>query len=350
MTNKSERAVSAMSDDEFDSRFPNEKAAIDWFIDIRYKGNLVCPHCEKTISIYRERKRLKVFHCSYCNNSFSPIKGTIFEKTHIEIRKWFKVIKNFLNDRAGYSACHVVRDVAREVIIKDAVTGAVTKTFKPIAYNSARRMLMQIKTAMANRVMEHIFEGFIEVDETYIGGKPRKPNNKEGKAIKTNIPKNKRDRGTKKIPVIGAKERSTGHVVAQVALPDNEGKHLSANQCTGFIETVSKEDPAEKITVVTDEFKSYNKLNSKEYKDKYIHRTVNHKNDQYSAGNGIHTNGIENFWSVMKNGIRGVYHHISPEYLQKYVDEYSFKQNTRLNTSMFDIVLDQCILPQSKGK
>jgi DNA-directed RNA polymerase subunit RPC12/RpoP len=62
MTNKSERAVSAMSDDEFDERFPDEKAAIDWFIDMRYKGSLVCPHCGTKISIYRERKRLKVFH------------------------------------------------------------------------------------------------------------------------------------------------------------------------------------------------------------------------------------------------------------------------------------------------
>jgi hypothetical protein len=110
MTNKSERAVSAMSDDEFDSRFPDEKAAVDWFINMCNEGNLICPHCEEEISIYRERKRLKVFHCFNCNNSFSPIKGTIFEKTHIGMRKWFKTIKNFLNDRAGYSACHVVRD------------------------------------------------------------------------------------------------------------------------------------------------------------------------------------------------------------------------------------------------
>jgi ribosomal protein L37AE/L43A len=92
MTNKSKPAARAMSDDEFDSRFPYEKAAIDWFIDVRYKDKLVCPHCGTRVSIYRERERLKVFHCSECNNSFSPIKGTIFEKTHIEIRKWFKVI------------------------------------------------------------------------------------------------------------------------------------------------------------------------------------------------------------------------------------------------------------------
>jgi transposase-like protein len=183
-TNKSERSVRAMSEDEFDSRFPDEKAAIDWFIDIRYKGNLVCPHCGTKISIYRERKRLKVFHCSHCNNSFSPIKGTIFEKTHIDIRKWFKAIKNFLNDRAGYSACHVKKDTTRRVIIKDKATGKETIEFKEIAYNSAWRMMHQIRKAMANREIEELFGAVVEVDETYMGGKPRKTNailDKKGK-------------------------------------------------------------------------------------------------------------------------------------------------------------------------
>jgi ribosomal protein L37AE/L43A len=323
--NKSERAVSAMSDDEFDSRFPDEKAAVDWFIYTRYKGNLVCPHCGKTANIYRERKRLKVFHCSICNNLFSPIKGTIFEKTHIKIIKWFRTIKNFLNDRAGYSACHVVRDLK-------------------ITYKSAWRMMQQIRIAMANKEIEHIFDAFIEVDETYIGGKPRKPNNREGKELKTKIPKNKRGRGTKKIPVVGVKERSTGRVVAKVMLPNSKGKTLSGKQLVEVIERACKEKPAEKIIVATDELSSYNKLDSKKYKNKYIHVKVNHKIDQYDAENGIDTNGIENFLSVIKNGIRGVYHHISLKYLQRYVEEYSFKQNTRTNISMFNILLGQCVL------
>jgi hypothetical protein len=74
--------------------------------------------------------------------------------------------------------------------------------------------------------------------------------------------------------------------------------------------------------------------------------TVNHSKGQYYAGNGIHTNGIENFWSVLKNGIRGTYHHISVKPMQKYIDEFSFRQNTRLDTNMFDILLKQCISPQ----
>jgi hypothetical protein len=205
-------------------------------------------------------------------------------------------------------------------------------------------MMQQIRIAMANRETEHIFEAFIEVDETYIGGKPRKPNNKSGKEINKNKPKNKRGRGTKKIAVVGVKERSTSHVVAKVMLPNSEGKVLSGKQLVEVIETACKEKTTEKIVVATDELSSYNKLNSKKYEKKYIHVTVKHKVGQYYAEDGTHTNGIENFWSVMKNGIRGVYHHISLKYLQRYVDEYSFKQNTRTNTNMFDILLKQCVL------
>ncbi len=212
---KFEKALSAMSDDEFDERFPDEKAAIDHFLDIRYKGSLACPHCGAAVSIYRERKRLKVFHCINCDNTFSPFVGTIFEKTHIKIKKWFKAIRNFLNDRAGYSACRLERD------------------FK-VTYKTAFRMLHQIRKAMGNREIEEIFEAIIEVDETYIGGKPRKSNailDKEDNIVKAAKYKNKRGRGTKKIPVVGIKERSTGHVHARVMLPNKEGKNCPGISC-----------------------------------------------------------------------------------------------------------------------
>jgi transposase-like protein len=321
---KRERAKSAMSDDEFDEKFPDEKAAIDYFLDIRYKGNLVCPHCGSTVSIYRERERLKVFHCSACNNSFSPFKDTIFEKTHIAIIKWFKVIRNFLNDRKGYSACHVERDLK-------------------VTYKTAWRMLQEVRTAMANREFEETFEAIVEVDETYVGGKPRKGNailDEKGNIIAIAKPKVKRGRGTKKIPVVGIKERSTTHVYAKVMLPNEEGRKLTGKQLLEVIEEVCKG----KNTVMTDDYKSYKILDKKENGDKYIHLTVNHSKGQYYAGNGVHTNGIENFWSVMKRGIIGIYHHISKKYLQRYVDEFCFRQNTRLDKNMFNILLCQCVL------
>jgi hypothetical protein len=78
--------------------------------------------------------------------------------------------------------------------------------------------------------------------------------------------------------------------------------------------------------------------------------TVNHSKGQYCRQDGVNTNGIENFWSILKRGIIGIYHHISEKYIQRYLDEFSFRQNTRLDTDMFDILLGQCALTGSKDK
>jgi transposase-like protein len=72
MTNKSKKAVSAMTFFQFEQKFPNEKATIDYFLDICYHGTLTCPHCEKTTNIYRYKDRPKFFQCYHCNNTFSP--------------------------------------------------------------------------------------------------------------------------------------------------------------------------------------------------------------------------------------------------------------------------------------
>jgi transposase-like protein len=138
MTNKSEKAVSAMTFREFLEKFPDEKAAIDYFIDIRYQGNLTCPHCGATISIYRYRDRPKFFQCSTCQNTFSPFKGTIFEKTHIDIRWWFYAMKLFLNSRKGISGCQLERELG-------------------VAYSTAWRMLQQIRIAMDNEEIKLFF-------------------------------------------------------------------------------------------------------------------------------------------------------------------------------------------------
>jgi transposase-like protein len=324
MTNKSERAVSAMTLFEFLKKFPDEKAAIDYFLDIRYKGNLVCPHCGAAVSIYRYRDRPKFFQCSTCNNTFSPFKDTIFEKTHIDIRRWFFAIKLFLNSRKGISGCQLVRELG-------------------VAYTTAWRMLQQIRIAMENEEAEKQFEGIVEMDETYVGGKPRKGNSildKDGNVIGKTKPDAKRGRGTKKPAVAGIKERSTGKVVAKY-MPYNENeKRLTGPQLLGVIKEVCTEG----TTIMTDQYSGYKILDKKRQQKKYGHETVNHKKGQYYAGNGIHTNGIENFWSVFKRGIIGIYHHVSEKYLQRYVDEFCFRQNTRLNRNMFNVLLKQCIL------
>ncbi len=129
-------------------------------------------------------------------------------------------------------------------------------------------------------------------------------------------------------------------------LPNEEGQKLTGKQLLAVIENAVKttKTAKEKTTVMTDDLSAYNILDKKRQKKKYIHLTVNHSKGQYYAGNGIHTNGIENFWSVFKRGWTGIYHHWSLKYFQRYLSEFCFRQNTRLDKSMFNVLLGQCIL------
>jgi transposase-like protein len=292
-----------------------------------YQGDSVI---EKILSVeYRYRERPKVFHCYSCKNTFSPFTDTIFKKTHIDIRLWFYTIHLFLNGRKGISGCQLKRELGT-------------------TYVTAFRILKQIRTAMGNCDLSHEFSELVEVDETYVGGKPRKGNailNSEGKVVKIIRPPIKRGRGTKKIPVVGVKERASTRVYAQVMLPNSQSKKLTGKQLLEVIDKVCTNEKGKKTTVASDDFRSYKILEAKEQKDKYIHITVNHSLGQYNAGNGVHTNGIENFWSVLKRGIIGIYHHVSLKYLQKYLDEFCFRQNTRKREDLgFEMLIEQCIL------
>ena len=200
-----------------------------------------------------------------------------------------------------------------------------------VTYKTAWRMLKQIRTAMGNENLKNTFELIVEADETYIGGRPRKSNyNSETKRRYY-----KKGRGTSKTPVIGIRERGTGKVYAKVAIKDYNGRRLSGKQLLDVIETVTKENSV----VMTDDFTGYNILNHKKTNpNHYTHITVNHSVGQYSAGNGIHTNGIEGFWAIVKRSVNGTYHHISVKYMQDYVNECCFKQNNR-GDEAFDKVL-----------
>lgn len=123
----------------FLSKFPTEEAAVDYFIKIRYGGVLTCPHCKATSKIYRYHERLKVFHCKNCNNDFSPFKGTIFEKSTTELRKWFYAIHLFLHSRKGFPALQLQREIGT-------------------TYKTAWRMFHQIRLAMQNGELKP-FEG-----------------------------------------------------------------------------------------------------------------------------------------------------------------------------------------------
>jgi transposase-like protein len=247
------------------------------------------------------------------------------------MRAWFYAIHLIINDKKGISGCQLQRELG-------------------VTYKTAWRMLRLIREAMGNKDMKETFDVFVEIDETYVGGKPQKENKRfdeNGNAIPSDKPKNKRGRGTKKTPVVGVKERNSKQVYAKVMLPNKEGKKLSGKQLLSILDEVCKEGTA----VISDDFSSY-KILDKETEKKYIHFSVNHSQGQYSAGNGIHTNGIEGFWSLVKREYYGTHHHYSVKYMQYYIDEMSFRQNNRSNPAVFNTLLGQTIInnPALKGR
>jgi transposase-like protein len=306
---------------EFNSRFPTEQEAINYFYKIRYNGVLTCPHCGAKVNLYRTARQ-KVCICHSCNNTFSPFADTIFRKSKTDMRAWFYAIHLIINDKKGISGCQLQRELG-------------------VTYKTAWRMLKQIRDAMGNRDMKETFDVFVEIDETYVGGKPEKENKKldeNGNVIPSDKPKNKRGRGTKKTPVVGVKERNSKQVYAQVMLPNEKGEKLSGKQLISVLDEVCKEG----TTVASDDFSGYAILD-KETEKKYIHVSVNHSIGQYSAGNGVHTNGIESFWSLVKREYIGTHHHYSVKYMQHYINEMSFRQNNQSNPAVFETLLKQTI-------
>jgi len=287
---------------EFLKMFPTENKVIKHFINIRYQSNPYCNHCG-SVRVYQRKKTPKVFDCNDCGNTFSIFKDTIFEKTTTDLRKWMYAIHLFLNGKKGISGLQLKREIG-------------------VTYKTAWRMLRQIRKAMGNVENLEMFEAIIEMDETYVGGKPRKGNNNN----------NKRGRGTKKTPVVGVIDREKKKIYAKVAMPNKEGKKLTGMQLLAILNEVCKQN----ATIITDEFTGYNILRN----TKHIRLMIDHTKG-YADGI-IHTNNVESFWATLKRGIYGIYHHISAQYLQSYVNEFCFRYNNR-TADMFNLVLKQAI-------
>lgn len=195
-----------MTFQEFLKKYPDDNAVIKYFIKIRYPKGAICPHCGSD-KVSHRKGYPKLFQCNTCNNSFSIFKDTIFEKTTTDLTKWFYAIHLFLNAKKGISAMQLQREIG-------------------VTYKCAWRILHQIRKAMAEENPDGFYEAMIEIDETYVGGKPRKGNNKND----NDFPKSKPGRGTSKTPVIGIVSRDDRKVYAKVCLPNKKGKKLTGLQ------------------------------------------------------------------------------------------------------------------------
>ena len=289
---------------EFNRMFPTQNDAIDFIVAKKYKDGYYCPKCGCFHDgIYRQNYDHRKLYCNNCKSEFSALTGTIFENTHLDLRMWLYAINLVMVARKGISAHQLRRELGMG------------------SYISALRMLRQIRSAMSKEEYSDTFEAIVEIDETYVGGKPRKTNNHSERETNDNF--NKRGRGTAKTPVVGIKERNTGRVYAVVANKNEEGKQISGKQLFDILKKVCKDG----TTVMTDQLSSYNILD-KENEKRFVRLKVDHS-VTYSLGKGIHTNGIESFWAIVKRGVYGIYHHISVAYMQDYINEFCFRLNYR---------------------
>ncbi|MCR8640779.1 transposase [Leptospira interrogans serovar Ricardi] len=287
-------------------RFPDDRAIIDYFVQCRYGKHIRCNHCKS--NRISPLKNPKFYQCNGCNLTFSIFKGTIFEKTRVSLRKWILAINFVCNNKKSLSACQLQREIGG-------------------SYETSWRMLHQIRKAMDSKLNQKLFEAIVEVDETYVGGKPRKGSRKN-KPVK-------RGRGTNKTPVVGILERESGRVYAQVAIPNLEGKKLTGKQLLNIIDKAITKN----ITIMTDEFKGYKILDKNPER---IHLVIDHSKEFVRGA--IHTNNIENFWSLLKRGIIGSYHHISVKYMQRYVDEFAFRYGNRKSKDLFELIVFRAVL------
>lgn len=277
-------------------KYPTRNDCIAHLESVRWPGGPRCPYCGSDNATPRTKEHR--YHCNRCNRAYSVTVDTIFHDTKLDLQKWFLAICLILNAKKGISSRQLSRDLK---VNKD----------------TAWYMGMRIRKAMIEQ--RELLQGVVECDETYVGGKPRKGNDKGPSG-------SKRGRGTNKIPVVGVIERN-GRVKAKVA------KDLKSKTLARFIK---EKVQIEGATVMTDEFSGYCRL-------RYFvkHETINHQ-EAYVCGN-IHMNNIESFWAILKRGIIGQYHKVSARHLGKYVDEFSYRFNHRKNPDVFALTLSRAV-------
>lgn len=284
-------------------RFPDQESCIEHLERIRWSSTPCCLLCG-SLNIRGKKEptegRIGRWHCRDCKASFKVTHGTVFHGTKIPLQKWFLAISLILNAKKGISSYQLQRDL-------------------DLNQKTAWFILTRIRTEMADKVNSILLHGIIEADETYIGGKPRKPNKRE------DFKPSKRGRGTDKIAIIGAVARD-GEVVAEVA------KGLNGRDILEFIRRVVKTKESE---LMTDEYHAYNTLGSE-----LQHHVINHQ-VQFAEGDK-HTNTIEGFWSLLKRAWYGSHHHYQTGYTPLYVAERCYLYNNRHRETIFWKFLKEC--------
>ncbi len=320
---------------EISNKFPTELHCIEYAEKLRWGKKPKCAYCGGT-DLQNRNKDMR-HRCRACSKSTSVTINTPLHDTRIPLRTWFFAVSIITDAKKGLSAHQLKRNI-------------------DVSYPTAFNMYHKIRELMAdeNKDIEDL-EGVIEMDETYIGGKPRKMNDPcfkpkkrteldkqinelkgegfnftpKGKSKAKCQPEPKRGRGTDNIPVVGIVERG-GDVVAQVM------KTISYDNLKDMVKKYVNED---KSVLVTDSLPAYNSMK----------KIINHIKTDHSrlySYRGVNSNSIESFWAIIERGIMGQYHSVSPKMLPNYVAEFVYKYNNRnKNDKMFSEMLKKLVNP-----
>ena len=274
---------------DFLNQYSDNDKCLEEIENTRWPNGIECAKCKKVTNHYKIKGRMQ-YACANCGTHIAPLAGTIFEKSVTPLTSWFYAMFLMINTRAGVSAKTLQRELG-------------------VTYKTAWRMFHQIRKLMADDTFT-FSDGVVEIDETYIGGKPRKHERWDTK---------------KKEAVMGMVQRD-----GKVFL-----KHVEGTGKWAVLEQVKNHIKPD-VRVITDEWPSYTQLK----KHGYTHDVILHKKTYVQKD--IHTQNIENVWSHLKRCIYGVYRHVSKKHLQAYADEFAFRYNNRKNIyTMFQILLRQ---------
>ena len=270
---------------QFNEDFPTEDACLEYVARVVYATwpDVHCRKCDQVQKHHRIAKR-KVYSCQQCGTHISPLAGTIFEKSRTPLKSWFYAIFLMSTTRMGISAKQLERELG-------------------VGYKTAWRMFKQIRALMDEPAGP--LSGIVEIDETYEGGRPRYKQGRRGSP--------RRGDAAAQRPVVGMVER--GGSLQAFVTADTKARTIK-RLVAAHVLPVSM--------VFTDEARRYGFLRH----SGYSHRRVHHRARVYVDGN-VHTNTIDGFWSLLKNGIRGAHRAVGAGYLQDYVNEYVFRYNHR---------------------
>lgn len=280
-------------------KYGTQKKCLTYLEEQKWGGKPKCPYCGSVRS--SKRKDGLRHKCHDCNKSYSVLVGSIMESTKLPLVKWFAAMCLILHAKKGISSLQLSRDIG-------------------VNKNTAWYLQKRIREAMNED--DIILQGLVEADESYIGGSLS--NKHYHKKQRSNYHKTGMEHKT---PVLGMIQRQ-GKILAKV-LTKAWGEE---------IKPILKEKVDSTSELITDGFGGYKNLDQ-HFK---THVKLNHSKHQRKVGL-YHTNTIEGFWSMLKRAIIGQYHKVSPQHLQSYLNEITFKYNHRNEQNNFNLLIKRSL-------